>query len=174
VLSADGTLAFALAAGQFVLGDAGNVLTVDLSFMAALAEVGVSPAEPLGHLAAEAAFERNVLLAVPLAVCSLNWATSRTYQLFWIELFRPRPIPHRFRAAFPAAEVGLVTLETLEVGVDGHGVLLLVFIVRRRWILQYLIFVSFFMCQSFECLLFDLAEKRPECLNYLVEWRLLG
>lgn len=38
-----------LALGQFFFGEPGNILPSELLFVAAIAEVRVSPAEPLGH-----------------------------------------------------------------------------------------------------------------------------
>jgi hypothetical protein len=67
VLDSQGTLG-AQAFRQLLFGLSRNIVAVNLSFVAGLAEVSVPPAEPLGNRAAELAFELNVVTAMLRAV----------------------------------------------------------------------------------------------------------
>ncbi len=79
MLTPNRALPLPLAKRQFVLGDARDVLSVDLSLVASLAEVGVSPAKPLCYFTAETTLEGYVLRAMTLAVRGLHRTTTRTY-----------------------------------------------------------------------------------------------
>lgn len=85
MLAAGGAFAGAEAFGQLVLGVLADVVAVALALVAGLAEVGVSPAEPLGYAAAELAFEFDEVFSVFGAVVNGYFAAVGADELLGIK-----------------------------------------------------------------------------------------
>ena len=128
--------------GQFVSLLSGYVVAFILPFVTRLTEMRVAPAEPLRYIAAELAFELDVVSAMLLTVQDTGSHTHgrafSTYQLisFVFFLFFTFFIAHLIVSAiFQAAEVGLFALETLVIRQFEKTKVLVLFIVKVTWVL---------------------------------------
>lgn len=123
MLSAGWAFACSQAFGELVFGILAHVVSVALALVARLAEVGVSPAEPLGDTTAELALEFNEILSVFGAVIDRDFAAVGANELLRVERSAPLGLVHRRHAVFSSSEVWILAFEALEIGVDGSCVL---------------------------------------------------
>jgi len=77
VLSTDWALPCSQAFGELVFGVFAHVVSVALALVARLAEVGVTPAEPLGYTTAELALKFYEIFSVFGAVINRDFAAIR-------------------------------------------------------------------------------------------------
>ena len=107
--------------GQLVFLIAGNIVAINLTFVARFAEVGVAPAEPLRDRTTELALEFYIVSTVDLAIldtCSDTYCGAfRANKLFRF-VFLPFLLSPK--AIFQAAKIGALAFETLIVGKFEH------------------------------------------------------
>lgn len=88
--------------------------------MAALAEVSVPPAEPLGNRATKSAFELDVLFPMLWAILNWNFAAIGAYELLLIEL--SLILLHCILASLTPAKVWFLAFIALVIGEDSQGI----------------------------------------------------
>lgn len=116
--------------------------------MARLTEVRVPPAEPLGHRAAESAFELDVVFAVFLTFLEIDSSDIRaisTDELLRVEFGVILGLLPQAFTTFLSPKVRILTLKAHIVGVDRHGVLLGFLEVRVFWVGQALVLKLIFI-----------------------------
>ena len=122
--------------------------------------MGSSPTEPLCYTTTEFAFELDEVFSVFRAVLHGYFAAVGADQFFGVEVAACLGLVHGSHAILSPSEVGFFTLVALEVGIDGHGVLL------------WLAVVAGFFVSELGVTLLQLLELQPfqrHALDFLVE-----
>lgn len=136
VISAYGAGRGSWAFGQLIFGILAHVISIALSFVAGLAEMGVSPAEPLSDAAAKFALELDEVLPVLWTVLYWNVAAIWTNELFGVEGSScVLGLVHCGYAIFPASEVRLFAFKTHEICINYTRIFLRLSEVRGVFIL---------------------------------------
>ncbi len=85
MLAASWAFTYAQAFGKLVLSVFAYIVSVTLALVAGLAEMSVSPAEPLSNAAAKLAFELNEVFSMLRAIVYWYFAAIRANKLLGIE-----------------------------------------------------------------------------------------
>lgn len=109
--------------GKFVLLIFAYIVSCTLSLMTRLAEMSISPTEPLSCRTAKFAFKFNEILPVFATVLNWNLTTIGTYQLLFFIVSSISCLVHSICAIFSSSEIGIFAFETHKIGVYSHGVL---------------------------------------------------
>jgi hypothetical protein len=123
--------------------------------MARLAEMGVTPAKPLGGRTTVFAFEFDVVFAMLWTVLDGNLAAVLTYQLLGLKTTRVLLLTHCLSAIFTASEVWIFAFKAFEVCIDCNCILLWLLIIWRLRIFELFILITPFKLKSFNRHLFN-------------------
>ena len=93
-----------------------------------------APAEPLSNVTAVLAFELYKVLPMFGTVLDRYVTAIRTNKLFRVEVATCLCFVHSGHTVFSAPKVRLLALETLEVRIDGHGILFRLSIIGRAFL----------------------------------------
>lgn len=175
VVPADGTAALPRTRGEFFLRVLADVVAVALPFVAALAEVGVAPTEPLADAATKLALELDEVLSVLGTVLDGNVAAVGTDQFLCLEGPARVLLVHGRHAVLASPEVRALALEAHEVRVYYHRVLHGLPEVRRLLLLQLRVtLLQLLELQPFGRHPLDLLVQHKIILRILVQLTLLG
>ena len=149
-----------------------DVVSFNLPLVAALAEVGVSPAEPLGYGAAELAFELYVVRSMGLAVLNTGAYTHgralTAHQLLRLILLS---FLLRVDAVLHTSEVCALTLEALVVSKLEHSPLLQIVIESVIRVLESLVFIQVLEFRPFDGLSYYFFFDLPSLCELIVQHR---
>ena len=123
---------------KLVLCILADIVPTALLFMAGIAEVSVSPAEPLSYAATELAFELYKVFSVFGTILNRNITTTGTDQLFRFE--RPTScigFVHGSHTIFSASEVWFLTFKAHKVCIDDRCILFGLTKIRRCFIFEF-------------------------------------
>lgn len=131
VISSYGTGAGSWTLGQLIFGILAHVISITLSFVAWLAEMGVSPAEPLSDAAAKFTLELDEVFTVLWTVLYWNLAAVGANELLWVEGSScVLGFVHCSYAVFPASEVRFFAFKTHEICINYTCIFLRLSVVR--------------------------------------------
>jgi len=156
--------------GQLTLAESGNIIALALAGVAVIAEVGISPAEPLGYRTAKLALVLDVLCAVILAVAhaaaDVGGHAAGAYQVFDLELLL---LLLGLDAVFHTAVVWLLALEALVIGQLEHTPSSQVVVIISTGLPDPGIFIDAFILGSEQGFLFNVPLKDQALLNLVVD-----
>lgn len=168
-----GTLADSWALRQLVLLFTRYVVAAALLFVARLAEMSVSPAEPLRNRAAEFTFVLDEILAVLLT--SLNSSANRNSGALSADklfLFEVGVVLVGLVTVLHSSKVWILAFEAHVVRQLAHGVLLQVVVESGLWVRHSLVLVQFLELRSLNGLLNHSLLEQFLLLDFFVQDRL--
>ena len=147
-----------------------HVVPFTLTLVARLAEMGVSPAEPLSNATAEFTLELDEVFSMLRAVIYRDLTTIWADKLFGIEGSTALGLVHRSHTVLPSSEIRSLAFEALEISINRCSVLLWLPEVGRTFILQFLIvLLELFELQTFHGHLLYVLSEYSKFLSHLEE-----
>lgn len=116
--------------------------------MARLTKVCIPPTEPLSRRTTKLTLEFYKVISMLRTVFNRDITTLWTNKFLGIETLYILFAIHDFGAIFTTSEIGPLTLETQEICINGHGILVRFIIVRRILFREFLILVAFLEFES--------------------------
>ena len=147
-----------LALRQLIFRILAHIVPVALPLVARLAEVGVSPAKPLGCWTAEFTFKLNKVFSMLGTIFYGYFATVRTNKLLRLERTSISGLIHRLCTVFTASKIRIFAFEALKVGINSHRILVWFFEIGWVFIFELFVLVALFELQPIESHLLDFRE----------------
>ena len=138
------TLVWTQTLRQLVFRVLTHVVPLTLSLVARLAKVCVTPAKPLCSRTAKLTLELNKVFPVFGAIFNGHLTAIGADQLFGVVGSLILSLIHGISTVFSASKVRLFAFEALEIGVDGHSILVRFSEIWRVFICQFFVLHALF------------------------------